>query len=281
MVGSSSRRSASLEAFVPSRRARDRQTPKPCNSIPQRDGATPTESVAFLHFTLSQDRSRYMKPTCHKTSSIAVCFFLFLLTATIYAGQTKKTGEKAEQQRSAVQNSETWMNVFPIGQQIFCLERDAQAPDIIYACSHRGLYKTNNGGMTWLPVISIDVNALLFVQSKSSPNVMYLGYSVGQAGRILKSADGGKSWEQIAGEDIKRTIRSLGVDPKNADGVYVLADSAPGPFICTGCVLYKSRNGGKTWGNITPELKVGEYPLGAPIRFVWFDPVNQGHMFVG
>src|ERR1035438_1366605 len=57
---------------------------------------------------------------------------------------------KAQSQTSSVPASELgiWTSIFPVSEQIFELSGDTRDPKILFAGTHRGLYKTSNGGMT-------------------------------------------------------------------------------------------------------------------------------------
>jgi photosystem II stability/assembly factor-like uncharacterized protein len=125
--------------------------------------------------------------------------------------------------------------------------------------------------MTWLPVFLTDGTELAFAQSKSSPNVMYLGASQGQRGSVFKSTDGGTSWLPVGAEDLKRSVHSLQVDAHNPDVVYVKTNLPLVGTICVGCALMKSLNGGRTWRSIAENTE----------RFVSLDPRNGSHLVAG
>ena len=212
---------------------------------------------------------------------IRVLFFsTIIFVANICMSQTppKKTHASSDVTPATYnQKSRTWVSSFPASQSIFDLYPDPQLPDVVYACTSRGLYKTADGGMTWNMLVALDVSDLILAQSRSSPETMYLSYSVGQSGGLMKSTDRGNSWQSVARADINRTIHALAVDAANPEIVYVLSDTLS-LAICQRCILYKSQNGGKTWGEITPNLTVGGSKLGPPVRSLWVDPVNAGRI---
>ena len=117
-------------------------------------------------------------------------------------------------------SQELWVSIFPIGMQIFGLDRDVRDPNTIYAGTHRGLYKTSNGGFYWTPLFRCepqflcDTKGLSFAQSPSAPNVMYLGHSWLSAPRdrvrLWRSDNAGQTWQDIsAGNIVKGTISQL------------------------------------------------------------------------
>ena len=201
------------------------------------------------------------------TSNLLLAGIGILLAAQLSVAETT-TIKSASSARSnpGTQESELWLSIFPVGQQIYGLYGDVQDSNIIYACTHRGLFKTSNGGMTWIPIRSSNSTFLTLAQSKSSPNTMYFGGGNSNRGGVVKTSDGGNTWQQIGTQDINQMVRAVKVDPQNPDLVYVLSEF----------VLYKSLNGGRTWGNVTPTAGSG---LGTQLNFLAMDPLNSNHLF--
>ena len=188
------------------------------------------------------------------------------------------------QVRPATSQSENWLSIFPAGEWIFELHRDVANSDVLYACTHRGLFKTTNGGMTWSSIYSVGAGFLSFAQSMNSPNVMYIGFAAaghsvgytGQTGGVLKSSDGGKSWQQIGAQDIRRPVWGVQVAPTSADVVYVYEGGVqPGAD-----KIFGSRNGGRTWSNIAPEISAEKEKIGPPFRFLAIDPSTPSHLVI-
>jgi photosystem II stability/assembly factor-like uncharacterized protein len=130
-------------------------------------------------------------------------------------------------------------------------------PDIIYmAAASGGLWKSTNGGTTWMPVFddfgttSIGDVAL----APSSPNIVWVGtgevnarQSSSWGNGVYKSTDAGVTWQRMGLED-SRHIGRIVIDPKNPDIVYVAAlGHLWGPNKERG--LFKTIDGGKTWVN--------------------------------
>ena len=117
-----------------------------------------------------------------------------------------------------------------------------------------GVWKTVNDGTTWTPVfdgegsysigwVALDPNdsSVVWVGTGESNSQRSVGYGDG----IYRSADGGKSWENLGlkkSEHIGRVV----VDPRDSKVVYVAAE---GPLWGAGGDrgLYKSTDAGKTW----------------------------------
>lgn len=169
---------------------------------------------------------------------------------------------------------------------IQALSVDQNDPNIAYVAvfdglvdSQQGLYKTTNGGVSWLPantgigtiknILSIKINPL-------NSNVLYCGTSFGvvsQTGpqKIYKSVNGAVSWTDVSSglpnqtTDIK-PVRCLNIS--TSDTAVVIA----GLFMNTdtlGGGMYKTTNGGGSWTRIhnagLPNI-VGTLPRSCLIR---------------
>jgi len=199
------------------------------------------------------------------------CVSLLIITV-VCSGQQRPPAANAA--ASTPTNGRYWLNILPYGQQIFELQQDLKNPTILYASTARGVYKSSNAGMVWEPLYAIDGSFITFAQSTSTPSTMYVGMANGQQGAVFKSTDSGASWVRIGAQDIQRAVSEIAIDPQNADVVYVLANSAGnGPFVCQRCVLFKSLNGGRTWGNVAPN---GD---NSTMNFLAVDPLVSGHLF--
>ena len=120
-----------------------------------------------------------------------------------------------------------------------------------------GVWKTTNGGRTWLPLFDAEPVASIgaLAVAPSDPNVIYVGSGEAdmrsdiQAGNgMYKSIDGGKTWAHIGLAD-SRQIGKIIVDPKDADTLYVAAlGHQYGPNAERG--VFKSTDGGSTWSKI-------------------------------
>jgi photosystem II stability/assembly factor-like uncharacterized protein len=179
-------------------------------------------------------------------------------------------------------NEPTLVQIY--GARVFRLYRDTRNPEVVYATTPRGLYKTTDKGFRWRfifaptfpdPYVTARENlgyypqatALMFAQSKSSPEVMFVGANWNDEGRwpvILKSEDGGASWRDASGGIIKPTadqgqwISDIQISATNASVVYLSIGNA----------VYKTLNGARSWGQLgTGSLSV--------------DPINGDHVIVG
>ncbi len=125
-----------------------------------------------------------------------------------------------------------------------------------------GVFKTVNGGTTWLPIFDHEVSASIgaLAIAPSSHNTIYVG--TGEANNrqsasygygMYKSLDGGKNWMHI-GLEATQAIGKIQVDPHDPNVVYVAAlgglwNANPERGV------YKTTDGGKTW---TKSLYISE-----------------------
>ena len=121
-----------------------------------------------------------------------------------------------------------------------------------------GVWKTMDGGTTWLPVSdsnfkSSSVGALAV--AKNNTNIIYAGMgevemrsNISFGDGVYKSTDAGKTWKHM-GLEKTYAIGTIVVDPKNENIVYA---AAMGKIFGVNKErgLFKSFDGGKNWKNI-------------------------------
>src|SRR5436309_2349258 len=120
-----------------------------------------------------------------------------------------------------------------------------------------GVFKTTDGGATWLPVTDKYFGGTIGAigVSESNPDVVYVGTgeypirgNVSHGEGVWKTTDGGKTWTHVGLEDTHQISR-VRVHPTNPDTVWVGAQGhAFGPNADRG--VYKTTDGGKTWRKV-------------------------------
>ena len=120
-----------------------------------------------------------------------------------------------------------------------------------------GVFKTTDGGNTWLPVTDKYFGGTIGAigVSESNPDVVYVGTgeyavrgNVSHGDGVFKTTDAGKTWTAVGLADTRQIAR-VRVHPTNPDIVYVAAQGhAFGPNVERG--IYKTTDGGKTWTKV-------------------------------
>ena len=136
----------------------------------------------------------------------------------------------------------------PPGGYINDIAIDPVNPSILYAAGSReGIYKSMDGGNNW-QLLRFPEHQ--FVQNievdPQNPNILYCGYR-----NLSKSSDGGISWHEIdRGFGEMAHLQVLRLEPTNSDVLYM----AGGKYDGTGIAVFKTRDGGQNWQNITGNL---------------------------
>jgi len=151
---------------------------------------------------------------------------------------------------------------------------DPSAFGTIYVATvNDGIFKSINGGDTYaaintgLPSNLIAADATVALAPTSS-QTLYAGFfdPLGVNAGFFKSVNGGASWTSLTGNlpnANARRIRSIYVNPGNADDVWVL--TADGP--------YRTTNGGASFTLPGPAFASG--------RGMAFDPANRANIWLG
>ncbi len=148
------------------------------------------------------------------------------------------------------------------------------------AVASGGVWKTTNGGNTFIPVFdneaSYSIGAIAL--DPKNPSTVWVGSgennsqrSVSYGDGVYRSDDSGRTWKNV-GLKKSEHIGRIAIDPRNGDVVYV-ASQGPlwGPGGDRG--LYKTTDGGKTWKDV---LTVSE---NTGVTDVVMDPRNPDILY--
>lgn len=110
---------------------------------------------------------------------------------------------------------------------------------VIYGRTSLGLYRSNDGGVTWILMNPSPPNADTILLAANQPDILYAGdgypcLAGGDDQPFWKSVDSGQSWQEVpAGLN----LQPLAVHPNNATWLYARGCNGP----------YRSNDGGQSW----------------------------------
>ena len=166
---------------------------------------------------------------------------------------------------------DSWAQVLSVNDSTGCIDVviDPEDPDHLLAATWErirrpdrrrfgglgsGVYSSFDGGDSWSPVAgglppsSADVGRIGLAIAASDSRVVYAIYAdeVGYFDGVYRSSDGGQNWVRVNDSALDWVYSSYGwwfgnirVGPSDPDRVFVL-----------GLDLYRSTNGGSSWGNV-------------------------------
>jgi len=219
----------------------------------------------------------------------------------------------------------TWKNMgLPESHHIGRIVIHPSNPDIVYvaALGHlysenpdRGLYKTTDGGLTWVKVLDVTeggraIGCVDVVMDPANPDVLFAAaydrlrkfwtYNIGGPGSgIYKTTDGGKTWVKLTGGLPGGLLGRIGlaISAKNSQILYAEIENANKPNLAqdkrwqeildgknsAGMVngeIYRSDDAGATWTKVSPDKQsIGGYP-GYYYGQIIVDPADDTHVYV-
>lgn len=154
-----------------------------------------------------------------------------------------------------------WRNIGPLrgGRSIAVSGVRGRKLEAYFGAVGGGLWKTVDGGTTWVPVTDnqIDSSSVGAVAvSESNPDIVYIGMgeshirgNIMQGDGIYKSSDAGKTWTSVGFKIPGFTISRIRIHPTTPDIVYA---AVFGNVVAPGAErgIYRTRDGGKTWERV-------------------------------
>jgi photosystem II stability/assembly factor-like uncharacterized protein len=153
----------------------------------------------------------------------------------------------------------TWreIGIFRGGRSVAVASSAARPNEYWFGTVGGGVFKSTDGGNTWLPMSDKYFGGTIGAigVSESNPDIVYVGTgeyairgNVSHGDGVWKTTNGGKTWAFV-GLAETRQIARVRVHPKNPDIVYVAAQGhAFGPNAERG--VYRTTDGGKTWKQV-------------------------------
>ena len=169
-------------------------------------------------------------------------------------------------------SSREWRSVGPggIGGRISDFAVVESDPDTVYvATAQSGVWKTVNGGITWVPIFDEQSRQAIggIAVAPTNPNVVWVGtgeangrnlVSTSWGNGVYRSLDGGKTWAHMGLEDSLH-IGRVRIDPRDENIVWVTALGSlmhDDPAANAARGLYRTRDGGATWEKV---LSAGDF----------------------
>jgi len=180
--------------------------------------------------------------------SLLCTYLLAILPSNIYAQRLSPE----------TYSSLKFRHIGPKGNRVTAIVGQPGNPDLIYVgAASGGIWKTENGGLTWKPVFDDqDVSSIgSLTLSVSDPNIVWAGTgeanirsSISIGNGIYKSVDGGKTWRHMGLRNTGRIGRVI-IHPSNPDIVFAAAlGHSYGPQQERG--VYRTTDGGETWERV-------------------------------
>ncbi|HEV8148846.1 MAG TPA: glycosyl hydrolase, partial [Gemmatimonadales bacterium] len=177
-------------------------------------------------------------------------FFVLSVIPAAAAAQTVDT---------AAFGSLVWRNLGPQrgGRSVAVAGSSTRPNEYYMGTTGGGVFKTTDGGDTWLPVSDRYFGGTIgaIAVSESNPDIVYAGGgefpirgNVSHGDGVYKSTDAGRTWTYV-GLVETRQIAKIRIHPRNPDLVYA---AALGPVFGSSPNrgIYKSSDGGKSWSKV-------------------------------
>ncbi len=175
----------------------------------------------------------------------------------IYAAAPTQSGEIV---LKSADGGQTWTTIlspqlkfgFTGGDSVHSLVVGSQTPNTLYVGAAQAIYKTSDGGATWLEIYA-DYNLAHLNLDPTTPTALYIiknPYNMGESGaQVLRSTDGGQSWLEMGHLPVNYQDSTdwLVFDPQNSNTLYTF-------LILNNGGLYKSTSAGGSWQPANWEL---------------------------
>jgi photosystem II stability/assembly factor-like uncharacterized protein len=158
-----------------------------------------------------------------------------------------------------------WTGGGPPGGEICGVAQDRRNPQVLYAGTTSGIFKSSSGGDAWVAASNglprVDGLCYRLEIDPSQSAILFAEVF----GRIYKTIDGGVSWASI---DSGLTDSALPtIDPTNPDRIYTVS----------GDRIFRSPNGGRSW----TVVRAAGLPVNEIETTFIVDPSNPAVLYVG
>ncbi len=109
---------------------------------------------------------------------------------------------------------------------------------IFMAAASGGFWVSDNSASTWREILS-KLNAYDFALNPINPNTIFVVGIYGTHGKIVRTTDGGASWNEVYNEaSANNSVNTIAINPNNPQEIYAGLNSG---------VVIKSADNGQTW----------------------------------
>jgi len=162
---------------------------------------------------------------------------------------------------------ETW-NELPEINLIGNLAPDSNDATVLYGITPEGIYRTNNGGVSWGFLAPLNTTPTNIWVDRSDSKVLWLGTSLRG---LFRSTDAGSTWQSRNSGLTAISVSGLSIDPRISDVVYA-------------GTKYKTIDGGSSWTELCmtgPRLCswASTGILGAPLHVI-IDPAHPDTLYL-
>ena len=183
--------------------------------------------------------------------------------STIYAGTSGGVFKSTD-------GGNNWASLGLVGTPISVLAIDPLTPSTLYAGGNGNVYKSTNRGGSWteLNLGAAPGTEGLWIAGlaldPSTPSTLYVALGMGAGGNLLKSMDGGESWNVIYAKagPFYNTSSNLVIDPSTPSTLYRINP------------LKKSTDGGMSWTGLAEPIVNGD------IAALAVDPRNSNTLYL-
>lgn len=139
-----------------------------------------------------------------------------------------------------------WTSLGPEGANISSLTIDPQNPATLYAGTNGAVFRSTDGGKTWLrsnpSYAAANIHAL--VLDPKNAGTLYAGTSSG----VFKGTEAGTTWTLLNSGLPYPTVKAVAIDPQTPETLYA------GTW---GDGVFKSTDAGKSWRAANSGLEIG------------------------
>jgi photosystem II stability/assembly factor-like uncharacterized protein len=148
---------------------------------------------------------------------------------------------------------------------------------IVVGTIGQSIMRSEDNGQTWARIgprrgFAYEASVRCIAMQPRQPTILFAGTERG----LYRSEDRGANWQYIDSALNPHYIWAIGIDPVNPDNMFV------GTGTPTPAMLFRSKDGGRTWEKRPAEIAAECEAVGTP-RFtgIAVDPVEPKHIWVG